>query len=111
MLSLAAHERGTAAAFAWAGAAAGFAAATKYNGAIALLMPLLACLMTPRAKDSRLWCTLAAIAACVVAFLIGAPYTLLDLPGFLNGFAELSTHYALGPSPPSRRRSPTSSTC
>ena len=99
VLSLAAHERGTALAFAWAGAAAGLAAATKYNGAIALLMPLLACLMTPRAKDSRLWCALAAIAACFVAFLLGAPYTLLDLPGFLNGFAQLSTHYALGPSP------------
>jgi 4-amino-4-deoxy-L-arabinose transferase-like glycosyltransferase len=99
VLSLAAHERGTVSAFAWAGGAAGLAAATKYNGAIALLMPLLACLMTPRAKDSRLWCALAAIAACFVAFLAGAPYTLLDLPGFLNGFAGLSTHYALGPSP------------
>jgi 4-amino-4-deoxy-L-arabinose transferase-like glycosyltransferase len=99
VLSLAAHERGTVSAFAWAGAAAGLAAATKYNGAIAVLMPLLACLMTPRAKDSRLWCALAVIAACFVAFLVGAPYTLLDLPGFLNGFAELSSHYALGPPP------------
>lgn len=99
LLALSAHERGTASAFAWAGAAAGLAAATKYNGAIALLMPLVACLMTPRAKDSRLWCAGAAIGACVVAFLAGAPYTLLDLPGFLNGFAQLSGHYSLGPRP------------
>ncbi len=99
VLSLAAHERGTIAAFAWAGAAAGLAAATKYNGAVALLMPLLACLMTPRAKDPRLWCALAAIAACFLAFVAGAPYTLLDLPGFLNGFAQLSGHYAGGPAP------------
>ena len=90
---------GTIAAFAWAGAAAGLAAATKYNGAVALLMPLLACLMTPRAKDPRLWCALAAIAACFLAFVAGAPYTLLDLPGFLNGFAQLSGHYAGGPAP------------
>jgi 4-amino-4-deoxy-L-arabinose transferase-like glycosyltransferase len=93
VLALSAHERGTAAAFAWSGAAAGLAAATKYNGAIALLMPLVACLMTPRGKDSRLKCAGAAVGACVLAFFAGAPYTLLDLPTFLNAFAQLSTHY------------------
>jgi len=30
---------------------------------------------------------LAALGGSVGAFLIGAPYTLLDLPAFLNGFA------------------------
>jgi len=43
LLSLRAHERATMAAFAVAGAAAGLAGATKYNGAVAVLMPLLAC--------------------------------------------------------------------
>ncbi len=93
LLSLSAHERGTRVAFAWAGAAAGFAAATKYNGGIALLMPLLACVMTPRAKDSRLSCALATVAASIAAFLLGAPYSVLDLPNFLNGFAQLADHY------------------
>jgi 4-amino-4-deoxy-L-arabinose transferase-like glycosyltransferase len=99
VLSLSAHERGTAVSFAWAGAAAGFAAATKYNGAIALLMPLLACLMTPRGKDSRLKCSLATIGACGAAFLIGAPYTILDLPGFLDGFARLAVPFKLAATP------------
>ena len=100
VLTLAAHERGTAVAFGWAGAAAGLAAATKYNGAVALLMPLLACIMTPRGRDSRVRCAAATLAACAAAFLAGAPYTVLDLPGFLNGFAGLAAHYQLGPAPP-----------
>jgi 4-amino-4-deoxy-L-arabinose transferase-like glycosyltransferase len=99
VLTLSAHERGTAVAFAWAGAAAGFAAATKYNGAIALLMPLLACVMTPRARDSRLSCALATVAASGAAFLIGAPYSVLDLPTFLNGFARLAVHFKVGAAP------------
>jgi 4-amino-4-deoxy-L-arabinose transferase-like glycosyltransferase len=99
LLSLSAHERGTRVAFAWAGAAAGFAAATKYNGGIALLMPLLACLMTPRAKDSRLSCALAIVAASLAAFLLGAPYSVFDLPNFLNGFARLAVHFKVGAPP------------
>ena len=53
--ALAARARGgTTSAFAWAGAAAGLAAATKYNGALALIMPLLACAMTPDGDGPRL---------------------------------------------------------
>ena len=48
LLSLVAHERGTLAGFATAGAASGLAAATKYNGGVALLMPVIACWMTCR---------------------------------------------------------------
>ena len=46
LLSLLAHERATLGSFAAAGVAAGLAAATKYNGGIALLMPVIACWMT-----------------------------------------------------------------
>ncbi|MEO8520065.1 MAG: glycosyltransferase family 39 protein [Acidobacteriota bacterium] len=99
VLSLAAHEKGTIAAFAWAGATAGLAAATKYNGGIALLMPLLACLMTPRGKAARLPCALAATAAAAAAFLIGAPYSILDLRSFLDGFARLAVHFKIGAPP------------
>ena len=35
---------------------------------------------------------IAAIAACLPPFVAGAPYTLPDLPGFLEGFAQLSGH-------------------
>lgn len=93
VLTLSAHERGTAITFAWAGAAAGLAAATKYNGGIALLMPLLACVMAPRGRSSPRACALAAVAAAGAAFLVGAPYSVLDLPAFLNDFARLAAMY------------------
>lgn len=93
LLSLAAHERGTARAFAWAGVAAGLAAATKYNGGVSLLMPLLACSMTADVRPGRRQAALAAIAACGAAFLLFAPYTVLALPEFLNSFARLAHEY------------------
>jgi 4-amino-4-deoxy-L-arabinose transferase-like glycosyltransferase len=93
LLALRAHEQGKAMAFALAGAAAGLAAATKYPGALALLLPLIAAWMTPGARPSRLVVTLSAVGAFVAAFLIAAPYTVLDLPGFLNGYARLAGHY------------------
>ncbi len=93
VLSLRAHERSTIGAFAIAGAVAGLAAATKYNGGVALLMPLVACWMTPSARPSRLVVSLAIAGACLGAFLAAAPYTILDLPSFLNGFAKLAAAY------------------
>ncbi len=99
LLSLRAHERPHAAAFLWAGVAAGVAAATKYPGALALLLPLLAVWMTHETRPSRVAGALAAMAGAAVAFLVAAPYTLLDLPGFLNGFGTLMKSYA-GAHPP-----------
>jgi 4-amino-4-deoxy-L-arabinose transferase-like glycosyltransferase len=94
LLSLRANEQGRAVAFAWAGAAAGLAAATKYNGALAALLPLVAVWMSPGVQPSRTVGALAAIGGSIAAFLIAAPYTILDLPGFLNGFAHLSSSYS-----------------
>jgi 4-amino-4-deoxy-L-arabinose transferase-like glycosyltransferase len=93
LLSLVAHERATLGAFALAGAAAGLATATKYNGALALMLPLLAAWMTTQAKPTRLACALTAVGAFGAAFVVGSPYTLLDLPGFLNNVARLSNEY------------------
>lgn len=93
LMSLRAHERPVLRAFAWAGAMAGLAAAIKYNGGLALLMPLAACWMTPAARPSRAACTLAAMAAAAAAFLLAAPFTLLDLPGFLERFVSLTAEY------------------
>lgn len=93
LLALRAHEQPRAAAFAWSGAAAGLAAATKYPAGLALLLPLLAASLSRSARPSRARCAAAAVAAAAGAFLIAAPYTVLDLPGFLNGYARLASHY------------------
>jgi 4-amino-4-deoxy-L-arabinose transferase-like glycosyltransferase len=93
LLSLVAHEKGNAKAFAWAGAAAGLTIASKYNAGLIMLLPLISAWMTLPATPSRLACVLAALGSTVAAFLIGAPYSLLDLPGFLDGFAHLTSAY------------------
>jgi hypothetical protein len=41
----------------------------------------------------------AALGAAAAAFLVAAPYTFLDLPGFLNGFGHLTSSYTGAPSP------------
>jgi 4-amino-4-deoxy-L-arabinose transferase-like glycosyltransferase len=97
VLSLAAHRRPGAWRFVAAGAAAGLAIATKYNAVFAMLMPLLAC-TAPRMRLSRVQAVAIVVATCAAAFLIAAPYTVLDLPGFLDGFARLIAAYR-GPTP------------
>ena len=97
LLSLSAHERPGTRAFVRAGAAAGLAAATDYAGVLAVLLPLSAVWMT-RGAAPRHVMALAAVGASVAAFIVGAPYTLLDLPGFLNGFARVAAApYAIDP--------------
>jgi 4-amino-4-deoxy-L-arabinose transferase-like glycosyltransferase len=93
LLSLIAHEKGTTKTFAWAGVAAGLTIATKYNAGVVLMMPLIAVWMTLDAQPSRLKCLLWMLGGCAAAFLVGAPYTVLDLPGFLDGFAHLTASY------------------
>jgi hypothetical protein len=44
-------------------------------------------------------CAVAVVAGAALAFLAGAPYTLLDLPAFLNMFGALSHMYAVGTPP------------
>ena len=100
LLSLRAHERSTAWSFALAGAAAGLAGATKYNGVLAVLMPLLACLMTPAARPSRPKAMLLTTISMLAAFFLAAPYTFLDLPAFLNQFARLSSEFRAPPATP-----------
>nr|MBA2303326.1 glycosyltransferase family 39 protein [Acidobacteriota bacterium] len=102
LLALGAHERPALRAFAFAGAAAGLAAAVKYNGGIALVMPLVVCWMTPGARPSRLACTLAVVGGAAAAFLLAAPYTVLDLPGFLDRFARLTAEYRNAGAPAER---------
>jgi 4-amino-4-deoxy-L-arabinose transferase-like glycosyltransferase len=102
LLSVRAAETGRRRHFAWAGAAVGLAAATKYNGAIALILPLLGTLWMSGRAVERAWCAAAALAGTAAGFLIAAPYTVLDLPAFLEGFGYLASSYSrtLPPDPP-----------
>lgn len=99
LLSLRATERGTVAAFVWTGVAAGLATATKYNGALVLVIPLIACLMSTAVR-SRLAAALSIFGSALMAFLLAAPYTVLDLPAFLNAFARLTGDYRSAIAPP-----------
>jgi 4-amino-4-deoxy-L-arabinose transferase-like glycosyltransferase len=90
VLSLRAHENGSDATFAWAGAAAGLAAGTKYTGYVSLMLPLMAAAFVSRPIGSRVRAAAIAVAAFLGAFLVVAPYTILDLPGFLDGFGSLA---------------------
>jgi 4-amino-4-deoxy-L-arabinose transferase-like glycosyltransferase len=104
LLSFRAHERATIGAFAVAGMAAGLAAATKYNAALAGALPLVAWAATPGLRGSRIATPFAIVGGMIAAFLVAAPYSFLDLPTFLNQFARLSSEYrgAIPPEPPAQ---------
>ena len=95
LLSLCAAESGRWSWFLLAGAAAGLAAGTKYNGAVALVMPLVATLALPAgsAVRERVTAIGAVIGGAGAAFLLAAPYIVLNLPAFLNGFGHLLSVY------------------
>lgn len=83
-----------------AGLAVGAAAATKYNGGVAVLLPALALLLSPDAWRWRLRAMLLTAGSAALTFLLCAPYTILALPEFLNSFAYLAHMYAEGPPRP-----------
>jgi 4-amino-4-deoxy-L-arabinose transferase-like glycosyltransferase len=91
--SLSAARGGRPWEFFLAGAAAGFATATKYNGVITLIMPLCALAGALPGIRPRLAAAAAAIGGIITGFLLGAPFSLIDLPSFLNGFARLMQFY------------------
>jgi hypothetical protein len=77
------------------GVFAGLATGSKYTLAIVALPVLLALgLYFPRARIIS--ACVAALAAMLVAFLAAVPYSLIDIPGFLNGVAYEAFHYASG---------------
>jgi len=76
-----------------AGASVGLAAATKYGGAVALVMPIVAAAGSGGTFANRARLAAVAMGVAVATFLLAAPYTVLDLPGFLNGFAGMAISY------------------
>ncbi|MCC7010380.1 MAG: glycosyltransferase family 39 protein [Acidobacteria bacterium] len=91
-LAIRGAETGRLSVYLLAGAAAGAAGATKYHGVLALLMPIATALVLPHAAIAAR-AVAAALGGAAAGFLLGAPYSVLDLPGFLNGFASLMQHY------------------
>ena len=66
------------------GVLAGMAAGSKYTLALAVL-PVLAALVLYLPRPRALLACAAALAAMIVAFLVVVPYSVIDIPGFLNG--------------------------
>jgi len=92
LMGLCAAEMGRMRWFLLAGAAAGLAAAVKYNGIVAILIPLVVSVTVAsvRNRTAAIACT---IGGAVLAFFVAAPFSILDLKNFLNGFAGLMQHY------------------
>lgn len=84
----------------WVGMAVGAAAATKYNGGVAILLPLLALAFSAAPWGWRIRGLAIISLTALATFLLCAPYTVLALPEFLNAFAYLSHMYAEGPPRP-----------
>ena len=98
-MTVRAMRLGSARAYAWAGAACGFAAAAKYNGGVAILAVGAAWLLHERNASDRGKKLLAALGAAAGAFLMCAPYTMLDMPAFLDGFAAQFARFAVSQAP------------
>jgi 4-amino-4-deoxy-L-arabinose transferase-like glycosyltransferase len=94
LLTMRALERQTLGAYAWAGVSVGLAASCKYNGAIAVLMPIGAAILTADTPGRLVQRLLVIASAAGAAFLAGTPYALLDLPKFLNDYARLAAIFA-----------------
>jgi len=86
--------------FLWVGLAVGAAAATKYNGGVAFLIPLLALALSAEPWRWRVRALLLCTLGAAGMFLLCAPYTIIALPEFLNAFAYLADMYADGPPGP-----------
>ncbi len=77
------------------GACAGLATGSKYTLAVTIV-PVLLGIVLCQPRGQRLRGCASALVAMVVAFLVAVPYSLLDIPGFLNGVASEAFHYASG---------------
>jgi hypothetical protein len=81
-------------AYAWAGAFCGLAAAAKYTGGVVLVAPLVTWALYERSASDRGRTAAAMLGAAALAFAVAAPYTLLDMPAFLDGFAKQFARFA-----------------
>jgi hypothetical protein len=74
---------------------AGFATGSKYTLALVML-PVLLAIGFQFTGARRTWAWVAAVATAAAAFLVAVPYSVIDIPAFLNGVAWEAFHYASG---------------
>ena len=72
---------------------AGLAAGSKYTGGL-LILPVLIAVWLFVARGRRLEATAIAAATCGLSYLAVAPYSVIDLPRFLNSLAAMRRQYA-----------------
>ncbi len=82
-----------------AGAVAGLAAGAKYNGAVALVPVVLAGLVHEHDWRRRARAVTVATLAAAAAYVVAAPYTLLDATQFLAGFDAQMARFSGGRAP------------
>jgi 4-amino-4-deoxy-L-arabinose transferase-like glycosyltransferase len=93
-MALRAQERQTWMSFLWAGLSVGLAASCKYNGSIAIVMPLVVILGAGGGATLMVQRAVLVLASFAAGFLAGTPYAILDLPAFLNDYARLAASFA-----------------
>ncbi len=79
-----------------AGLLAGFSAAAKYNAALVGVNIIIAHWANPRREGFWSANLLRGIAWCAIGFFIASPYSLFELPRFLDGMAHEIAHYRRG---------------
>jgi 4-amino-4-deoxy-L-arabinose transferase-like glycosyltransferase len=84
----------TVAAYAWAGAACGLAAAAKYTGGSVIVAVAATWMLHEWHAADRGRKAFAIVGGAAIAFLIAAPFTLIDMPAFLDGFAAQFARFA-----------------
>jgi 4-amino-4-deoxy-L-arabinose transferase-like glycosyltransferase len=81
-------------AYAAAGAVGGLGAAAKYNGIVALVSLAVVWFFRERGTAGGYRKAAFALVSAAGAFVLAAPYAILDLPAFLNGFAGQAARFA-----------------
>ena len=94
LMALRAFERQTTASWVWAGLSVGLAASCKYNGAIAIMMPMVAAIAAGGGLAVVMPRLLLIGGAMAGGFLAGTPYAVLDLPKFLADYSRLAANFA-----------------
>jgi 4-amino-4-deoxy-L-arabinose transferase-like glycosyltransferase len=94
LLSLRVLERPSLGVFMAAGITVGLAASCKYNGLMAIVLPLIATCAVAGSPPVILRRVLVVFAGVGCGFLMGTPYAVLDLPKFLDDYARLAAVFA-----------------